>query len=89
MCKWLILAESIVSFVFHRITFCLHGVRYYADAGGNDGAEPGDGTTPTRSRVVDHTHEVMFVQGDSADIPASITEITQVRHGIQNNYSKL
>lgn len=40
--------------------------------------------TPTQPRVIDHTHEVMIVQGGT-DIPASITQITQVslweKHG--------
>ncbi|XP_064395426.1 uncharacterized protein LOC135342588 isoform X2 [Halichondria panicea] len=45
--------------------------------GTNEGAEPDGATPPPPPRVIDHTHEVMFVQGDSADIPASITEITQ------------
>ncbi len=48
-------------------------------SGTNEGAEPDGATPPPPPRVIDHTHEVMFVQGDSADIPASITEITQVR----------
>lgn len=52
-------------------------------AGNGNGAEP-DQTTPsqatttTRPRVIDHTHEVVIVQGGTADIPASITQITQV-----------